>query len=206
MCTFDRARPVGAASGLKPEGLESCTMPELLLKNEGAMNIRRVRTVLLVGVLLGAAAFSTLQARQAADRAAFQSLQIALPVTDINRSVEFYRTVLEFESVDLLPFVRGPLTLSPNAPPTRPSRATFSVGGQYVTLQQGLKEGLRANGIRLMVRVANPAEYAARLQARGAAVSVAPFGLNGQPADFTVTDPDGYHIHFCRTCGGFEVR
>ena len=59
------------------------------------MDRGRVWAVLFVGVSLGATVFSTLQARQPADRAAFQSLQITLPVTDIGRSVEFYRTVLE---------------------------------------------------------------------------------------------------------------
>ena len=149
------------------------------------MDRRSVSAFLLASVLLlsGATGFSTLNARQIDDKAAFQYFQITLPVTDIGRSVEFYRTVLEFEPADALP--------------TR-NRAVFSVGGQDFALEQGPKEGLRPDGIRLVVHVAKLAEYAARLRAKGAAVNIELTGLDGQPLGFTVVDPDGYRFYFTR--------
>jgi predicted enzyme related to lactoylglutathione lyase len=150
------------------------------------MDGRRVSALLFAGVLLGTTVFSTLQARQAADRAAFQSLQITLPVTDVGRSVDFYRTVLEFEPADVLP------TRSSSGP----GRAVFNVGGQNLALEQVLKEGQRPDGIRLVVHVTKPGEYAARLRARGAAVNTEFYGLDGQPLGFTVVDPDGYRFYF----------
>ena len=156
------------------------------------MGTPSIRGLLFVVMMLGAAVFPKLQARQAADTADFQSLQIELPVTDVGRTAEFYRDLLEFESPNLLP------TRSSNVP----ARAVFSVGGQYLAISQRLKEGQPTDGIRLVVRVANPGQYAARLRARGVAVNVELTGLDRQPGAFTVVDPDGYRFYFT---GGIPI-
>lgn len=168
------------------------------------MNPGRAGVVLVVSAFVVGLALSTLHARQGAERAVFRSLTTVLPVTDLDRSVEFYRTVLEFPLSDRLPLSTDVARLAqlaglpaPDPSATRPPRSvTLNVGGHSLKLEQGPPASPRRDAARLVVHVANHGEYASRLQARGAAIEVQLTGLDRRPAAFTVNDPDGYQLYF----------
>jgi predicted enzyme related to lactoylglutathione lyase len=148
---------------------------------EQIMNAHRVGVVLIAGAMSSAAFLvSTLQARQAGDRPVFQSIQVFLEVADLNRSADFYKTVLEFGPADVL---------------ASPGLAMFTVGGQYLGFRQAQKDGPRSTGLRLVVRVDNSRAYLARIRGRGVTADVDFVDRTGQPS-FTVLDPDGNRFYF----------
>jgi catechol 2,3-dioxygenase-like lactoylglutathione lyase family enzyme len=163
-----------------------------------------VRWAVVAAVVIGPTVPSTARAEQAGDRAVFQSFHPSLWVTDIRRSVEFYKTVLEFQLDGYtVGNAREVKELSPTDPV--PYGADLRVGEHRFALQAGWQKGATPAGVRLIVRVGDPAAYATRIQTRGVSVTVIATS-KGQPFWFRVSDPDGHDWEFIGPMGGAATR
>jgi predicted enzyme related to lactoylglutathione lyase len=135
---------------------------------------------------------STLPAQEIRD-SSFQDFNITLMVSDVRRSVEFYRTILEFKfesyTIGAAKVVKE---LAPSDP--EPYAAMVVAGGQRINLLKSV-DPPRPSGAQYLIHVTDPAAYYGRLVKRGVSVTLIATEA-GQPFWFSVLDPDGHWFMF----------
>lgn len=165
-----------------------------LLENSTVKNQSTTAVVLLVAaVSLAGPAFA---APPPQSSGTFRDLRIVLYVTDVRRSVTFYRDVLGFKLDHYqIGSARKVAELKPSDP--EPHAADLIAGDQRIGLQRSDGEViLPARGARYHLEVEDPAAYYEQLLARGASVHHLVKDTAGEPFMFSVNDPDGQWFFF----------